>query len=178
MVSGSAGLGFAPFVGLVRTVRLDEVTTASLRVERRIRHAHTTRVLLALMVLFLLAFPIVVRVASRLARREWERIEQARTRPPVFEPPIERVTSDLRRLRILLERRENVPGTTGKGMKMGALRRAYVEVLGTACRQLDVLPPRQFGQLQVPLAEIYRVECELRERGLDVRMPDLGSQAA
>ena len=82
---------------------------------------------------------------------------------------IERVAADLRRLRLQLELRENRPGTAGKGMKMAALRRAYVEVLGTACRQLDVRPPQQSGQLETPMAEIYRVESELRARGLDVR---------
>ncbi len=134
--------------------------------------------LLALVVLFLLSLPLLARVSSRLVRRLWDRYEEQNAPPMMLEPPIERVTSDLRRLRYRLELRENVPGTTGKGMKMGALRRAYVEVLCTACRQLDVRPPRQFGQLQTPLAEIYRVECELRERGLDVRRPDLGDRAA
>lgn len=134
--------------------------------------------LLALVTLFMISIPLLVRVISRLARRLWDS-HQAQNAPlTVLEPPIERVTSDLRRLRYRLELRENVPGTTGKGMKMGALRRAYVEVLCTACRQLEVEPPQQIGQLQTPLSEIYRVEAELRTRGLDVRMPALDQQAA
>lgn len=133
---------------------------------------------LALVIAFMLAFPLLVRVVSWLVRREWDKIVEQRTPPPMPAPPIEKVTRDLRRLRYQLELRENRPGVSVQGMKMGAVRRAYLEVLGVACAQLDVCPPRRLGQLQVPLAEIYRVESELRSRGLDVRMPGFGSQAA
>lgn len=133
---------------------------------------------MALAVLFLLAFPLLVRVVSWFVHREWDKIVEQRRPPAASAPPIERVTYDLRRLRRQLELRENRPGITGKGMKMGAVRRAYVEVLCTACRQLEVTPPRQSGQLQTPLAEIYRVESELRSRGLDVCGPVLRRQAA
>lgn len=134
--------------------------------------------LLALAVVLMLALPIVLRGVGWLVRREWDRIQHQHAGPVALEPPIERVAVDLRRLRRQLELRENRPGNLGKGMKMGALRSAYVEVLCTACRQLDVRPPARHGQLQTPLSEIYRVESELRSRGLDVRTPDLGSQAA
>jgi hypothetical protein len=64
-------------------------------------------------------------------------------------------------------------------MRMGAVRLAYVEVLAVACRQLEVLPPRTGPGSQTSLAEIYRVEAELRQRGLDVRQPVRGhSQVA
>jgi hypothetical protein len=53
-----------------------------------------------------------------------------------------------------------------------------VDVLATACRQLDVRPPQQVGQLEIPLAEIYRVEAELRACGLDVRPIGEGRRAA
>lgn len=134
--------------------------------------------LLALAVLILLALPLVVRAGSKRVRREWEKIAEQRRPPTPPAPPIERVGCDLRRLRHELELRENSPGSTGKGLKMAALRQAYVEVLGIACRQLEVMPPRQLGQVQTPLAEIYRVESELRRRGLDVRGPELGRRAA
>jgi len=117
--------------------------------------------------LALLASPFVASAVVTVVRREWEQIaEQRRTKTGAV--PIERVAADLRRLRAQLEARENRPGLTGKGMRMGAVRLAYVEVLEVACRQLDVLPPRSGPEWQTSLAEIYRVEAQLRERGLDV----------
>lgn len=135
-------------------------------------------VLLAAVLILMLALPLIVRIASMLIRREWEQIVEQRRPPGACTVPIERVAADLRRLHAQLEARENQPGVTGKGMKMGALRVAYVEVLATACRQLDVRPPQQQGSTQTPLAEIYRVEAALRERGLDVRQPGLDHRHA
>ncbi|HJQ03587.1 MAG TPA: hypothetical protein VJ851_18480 [Jatrophihabitans sp.] len=133
---------------------------------------------LAVVLIVMLALPLLVSYASRLVRHEWEQIaEQRRTvRPSLV--PIERVGADLRRLRAQLEARENRPGVTGKGMKMRAVRTAYLQVLTLACDQLDVRPPQRLGQLEVPLAEIYRVEVELRGRGLDVRPPQFPQQSA
>ncbi len=131
--------------------------------------AHTGLVLLAAVLLLILALPLIVRLASGLVRREWEQIVEQRHPAGPGTVPIERVTADLRRLRAQLEACENRPGLAGKGLKMGALRAAYVEVLKTACGQLDIEPPRNRGQLPAPLAEIYRVEIELRGQGLDVR---------
>jgi hypothetical protein len=125
---------------------------------------------LALVLLALLASPFVVSAALTLVRRQWEQITEQH-RPATAAVPIERVAADLRRLRAQLEARENRPGLTGKGMRMGAVRLAYVEVLEVACHQLDVTPPRSGPEWQTSLAEIYRVEAQLRERGLDVR-PD------
>ena len=48
---------------------------------------------------------------------------------------------------------------------MGAVRTAYVQVLGVACAQLEVAPPKTGPHWHTPLAEIYRVEAQLRERG-------------
>jgi len=147
------------------------------RVERVPTGAHTGLVLLAVVLIAMLALPVVLPRLNRLLRREWEQIaEQRRTvRPSLI--PIERVGADLRRLRAQLEARENRPGSTGKGLKMRAVRTAYLQVLTMACQQLDVRPPEQLGQLDVPTAEIYRVEVELRCRGLDVR-PQLPWQSA
>jgi hypothetical protein len=135
-------------------------------------------VLLALALLLMLCLPFLVRAGCAFVRNQWEQIAEQRHPAGLASHSIERVTADLRRLRMQLELRENRPGTTGKGMKMAALRRAYVEVLCTACRQLDVPPPRQSGQVETPLAEIYRVESELRARGLDVRPGRPDSRAA
>jgi hypothetical protein len=49
------------------------------------------------------------------------------------------------------------------------LRGAYVDVLSVACERLEVSPPP--GGERAPLAEIYRAEAALRQRGLDVRQP-------
>ena len=111
-------------------------------------------------------------------RQEWEQIAEQRRPAEPSGVPIERVGADLRRLRAQLEARENRPGVTGKGLKMGAVRTAYLQVLTLACQQLDVRPPQRLGQLEVPLAEIYRVEVELRGRGLDVRLPQFPQQSA
>jgi hypothetical protein len=132
--------------------------------------------MLAVVLIAMLAVPFVAPYASRLVRQQWEQIVEQRRRPSGM--PIERVGADLRRLRAQLEARENRPGVTGKGLRMGAVRTAYLQVLTLACHQLDVRPPQRLGQLEVPLAEIYRVEVELRGRGLDVRQPQFPRQSA
>jgi hypothetical protein len=98
----------------------------------------------------------------RLARR----ISEARYRdaPP---EPVERIEADLRRLRAELEDTETRAGLTAKHHRVRALRGAYLDALGTACRRLEVSPPA--GGDGAPLAEIYRVEAALRQRGIDVR---------
>lgn len=138
--------------------------------------------LLALVLIGLLALPYLVSALIRVVRRQCELIADQRAaqrRPAGAAAPIEKVAADLRRLRAQLEARENRPGLTGKGMRMGAVRIAYVQVLADACQRLDVPPPRTGPHWHTPLAEIYRVEAQLRERGLDVRQPSLtGSRAA
>jgi len=81
--------------------------------------------------------------------------------------PIERLQADLRRLRAELENTENRAGLTAKHHRVRALRGAYLDALGAACRRLEVPPPP--GGDHASLAEIYRVEAALRQRGLDVR---------
>ncbi len=84
-------------------------------------------------------------------------------------PPksVERLGADLRRLRAELEDTETRVGLTAKHHRVRALRGAYVDTLTAACERLEVSPPP--GGDRAPLAEIYRVEAALRERGLDVR---------
>lgn len=107
----------------------------------------------------------VVRWAS-----EWRR-----SRIAVPEPePIERLAGNLRRLRAELEAMETRSGVPSKHARVGALRGAYLDALGTACRRLEVSPPVVQGPLvssRANQAEIYRVEAALRQRGLDVREP-------
>ena len=81
--------------------------------------------------------------------------------------PIERLQADLRRLRAELEDTETRAGLTAKHHRVQALRGAYIDALTTACERLGVSPPP--GGDRAPLAEIYRVEAALRQRGLDVR---------
>jgi hypothetical protein len=99
------------------------------------------------------------------ARWVAHRLEEARTSapPPV---PVERLAADLRRLRADLESTETRVGLIAKHHRVEALRGAYLDTLSAACRRLDVTPPPGDGAV---LAEIYRVEAALRQRGLDVR---------
>ncbi len=134
--------------------------------------------LLALVLIGLLALPYVLSAVITVARREYERRAERRRPVVAAAAPIEKVTADLRRLRAQLEARENRPGSTGKGMRMGAVRTAYVQVLVVACHQLEVPPPRSDSHWHTPLAEIYRVEAQLRERGLDVRPVSMAGSSA
>jgi hypothetical protein len=83
--------------------------------------------------------------------------------------PIDRLQADLRRLRAELEATETRAGLTAKHHKVQAVRGAYLDTLAAACRRLDVSPPP--GGDRASLAEIYRAEAALRQRGLDVREP-------
>ena len=92
-------------------------------------------------------------------------LAEKRYKPPAPEP-IERLTANLRRLRTELNDTETRDGLTAKHHRVQALRGAYIDTLTAACERLDVPPPP--GD-RAPLAEIYRVEAALRQRGLDVR---------
>ena len=97
---------------------------------------------------------------------EFRARRKAEAAPP---EPIDRLQADLRRLRAELEATETRTGLTAKHHRVQALRGAYLDALSTACRRLDVSPPP--GGDRAPLAEIYRAEAALRQRGLDVREP-------
>src|ERR1022692_3821623 len=99
-------------------------------------------------------------------------VERWRARRHRFDPPAEpigRLGASLRRLRAELDVTETRPGIPAKNQRLKALRGAYLDALRTACERLEVSPPPEGDR--VPLAEIYRVEAALRERGLDVRQP-------
>jgi hypothetical protein len=99
----------------------------------------------------------------------WAAERWPRPRPPEPEP-IDRLTATLRRLRAELESLETRTGVPNKHVRLRALRGAYLDVLGTACQQLAVTPPRG-GAQPFDQADIYRVESALRARGVDVREP-------
>jgi hypothetical protein len=105
--------------------------------------------------------------AWRAARWLAEARYRARFRalPP---EPIERLQADLRRLRAELEDTETRSGLTAKHHRVQAVRGAYLDALGAACRRLDISPPR--GGDRASQAEIYRVEAALRQGGLEVRV--------
>jgi hypothetical protein len=88
--------------------------------------------------------------------------------------PVDRLAANLRRLRGQLEDMETRADVPHKNLRLRALREAYADTLGTACKRLGVAPPQNAGRVtggKAYQAEIYRVEAELRQRGLDVREP-------
>jgi hypothetical protein len=118
----------------------------------------------------LFAMPTAVGFALIGAWRAARWLAEARYRarfqalPP---EPIERLQADLRRLRAELEDTETRSGLTAKHHRVQAVRGAYLDALATACRRLDISPPR--GGDRASQAEIYRVEAALRQGGLEVR---------
>jgi hypothetical protein len=103
------------------------------------------------------------------ARWSSERWHIRRYRRDVKPEPIDRLGARLRRLRTELDTTETRSDVLAKNARLKALRGAYIDVLSVACERLDVPPPP--GGDRAPLAEIYRVEAALRQRGLDVREP-------
>jgi hypothetical protein len=92
---------------------------------------------------------------------------KAQTYSAVTAEPIERLTARMRKLRAELETMETRSDVPAKGIRLRALRGAYLDLLRVACERLEATPPPP-GDL-VSQAEIYRTEAALRERGLDVR---------
>lgn len=130
---------------------------------------------MSLFVLFIVAIllPTAVGYAAIFGVRTLRWASDRRYRPPAPEP-IERLTQTLRRLRAELETLETRTGVPNKNMRVSALRGAYLDALRTACERLEVEPPATVGpagRQRADQAEIYRVESDLRQRGLDVREP-------
>ena len=97
-------------------------------------------------------------------------IPDRRSRSATAEP-VERLGTNLVRLRAQLEAMETRTDLPAKNLRLRALRAAYVDALNDACLRLDVTPPASAQPGDVRQAEIYRVEAALRQRGLDVREP-------
>jgi uncharacterized protein (AIM24 family) len=91
--------------------------------------------------------------------------ERSRKAPPA--QPLADLAASLRRLRAELEDTETRAGLTAKHHRVEAIRGAYLDVLTTACRRLDVAPPP--GGARATQAGVYRAEAALRERGLAVQ---------
>jgi hypothetical protein len=119
----------------------------------------------ALLVLALL-LPTAAGYAIVAAVRVSRKVAEGRYRPPPAESH-DQLTASLRRLRADLEATEDAIGLTAKNHRVRALRGAYLDALGEACRRLDVSPPP--GGDRARQADIYAAEAALRERGLDVR---------
>jgi hypothetical protein len=90
--------------------------------------------------------------------------ETRRKAPPPL--PVDRLESNLRRLRTELEETETSSELTAKRFHVRSIRAAYLDTLAEACRRLDVSPAPTDGATQ---ADIYRTEAALAKRGLDVR---------
>lgn len=118
-------------------------------------------VLLIVAMLLPTALGVMALATARVVRwwAEW----RCRPVPP---EPIEHLGATVRRLHTQLETLENQPASPGKALQVRALRTAYLDALCTACGRLEVRAPAGHPVRQ---AEIYRVEADLRRRGLDVR---------
>jgi uncharacterized membrane protein len=92
---------------------------------------------------------------------------KARSYPAMTAEPIERLAARMRKLRAELEALETRSDVPAKGVRLRALRGAYLDLLRVACERLEATPPPP-GDV-IPQAEIYRTEAALRQRGLDVR---------
>jgi hypothetical protein len=131
----------------------------------------SVRPVIELVIVFLLPTAAVYAIIGGFRVAGWaaEHVHARRHRLDAPAEPIERLGANLRRLRAEFDATETRPGVPAKSLRLRALRGAYVDALCTACERLDVSPP--LGGERAPLAEIYRVEAALRERGLDVRQP-------
>ena len=145
--------------------RARRLSSSTARVDtRRVGNA----VLLVGAIVFPTALGYALLGSGRAYRWFVDRRRSARATAATAEP-IERLCADLRRLNAQLTATENQITLPGKGIRVRALRAAYVDALSAACTELEVAPPAACGQEAVRPAEIYRVEAALRERGLDVR---------
>jgi hypothetical protein len=95
-------------------------------------------------------------------RALWWLEERHRKAPPA--ESLAELGASLRRLRDELEDTETRSGLAAKHHRVEAIRAAYLDVLTTTCRRLDVTPPP--GGARATLADIYRAEAALRQRGL------------
>jgi len=116
---------------------------------------------------FAVLLPTLVGGAILAAVRGCRWLAALRQGRPQPAEPVDRIAARLRRLRAELEATENQPGGTARRHHIVALRGAYLDTLGSACRRFGVSPSA--GGDQARQSEIYRVEAALREHGLDVR---------
>jgi hypothetical protein len=129
----------------------------------------------AVVALGVVLFPtILAMTVIRLFRLRRRFLARRRRGPAPVGPPIERIAADLRRL---YQQRTMLAGhspSPGRGLRTKALTAAYVDVLTSACRALDVARPEPNASGVVTDQEIERVEEHLRRHGLDVAAPGSG----
>jgi hypothetical protein len=133
--------------------------------------AHTSEVSwVAYLVIVFVGMPVAGCALVGGWRAFWRLEERLRKPPPV--ESLAELAASMRRLRAELEDTETRVGLTAKHHRVEAIRAAYLDVLTTACRRLDVSPPP--GGARATLADIYRAEAALRQRGLPVyeKAPD------
>jgi hypothetical protein len=106
-------------------------------------------------------------------RAYWWLEERRRKAPPA--EALAELAASARRLRAELEDTETRSGLIAKHHRVEAVRAAYLDVLTTACRRLDVPPPP--GGARATLADIYRAEAALRQRGLPLYETTSGHKA-
>jgi hypothetical protein len=123
----------------------------------------------AIVALGVVLFPTILGMTVIGLLRLRRRFQGRRRRGPVpAGPPIERIAADLRRLyrqRTMLAGHSPSPG---RGLRTKALNAAYVDILTSACRALDVAGPQAGPNGLVSDQEIERVEVDLRDHGLEV----------
>lgn len=95
-------------------------------------------------------------------------------RPALVGASLESIGADLRRLHAQLDATETAARLPGKGLRIRAIRAAYLDALRDACARVNVPTPVTRPGAPVPLTEIYRVEAALRRHGLDVRAGSRG----
>jgi hypothetical protein len=122
----------------------------------------------ALVALGVVLFPTMLAMTIIAAVCVGRRVSARARGPMPVGPPIERIAADLRRLHLQRRMFQAGPPNPGGGLSTRALTAAYVEVLTTACRVLEVDPPVVTAAGHASDQEIERVEHDLRDRGLDV----------
>jgi hypothetical protein len=115
-----------------------------------------------------IALPIVAVYAVIGGSRLLHWISEHPAHAPAPEP-IQRVRATLVRLRAEVESTETRDDLLAKNMRLRALRAAYVDALRDACGRLGVSPLPGARPGNIRQSDIYRLETELRARGLDVR---------
>jgi hypothetical protein len=123
-------------------------------------------------IVLILLIPTLAGIALLGAIGLWgdsvQRIRIRRWKATAAVPPLERIAADLRRLHLDVIRLEDSPEPIpGRSMRLRAVRGAYCDSLLVACRALEV-PVERRDLSRAPAAEIFRLETELRDRGLDV----------
>ncbi len=144
--------------------------------EQACPRADTGDVSTAVLLVVAIVLPTVAGCAALGGLRAYRWLAERHRAAHATTVPIERLGADLRRLNAQLAAVENHVAMPGKGVRVRALRAAYVDALSDACGRLQINPPGPGDSAHLALVEIYRVEAALRQRGLDVR--DRSAQAA